>query len=71
MLKNLLKPKSPKPMTADEIAQVIERLTGANIEQLFDHAEGATLQITKGDQVLFIGEYIADDWFGQTQLKDK
>ena len=70
MLKNLFNP-TPKPMTPDDIAEVFERLTGTHLDKLLDHADGVTLQISKGDQVLFTGEYIADDWFGKTYLKDK
>lgn len=29
----------PKPMTPDDIATVIERLTGADLSQLLDHAD--------------------------------
>lgn len=72
LMKNKIKEfLKPKPMTPDDIATVIERLTGADLSQLLDHADGVTLQISKGDQVLFTGEYIADDWYGKTYLKGK
>lgn len=67
MLKKLLK---PKPMSADDIAEVIERLTGLHLDELLDHADAVTLQLSKGDQVLFNAEYFADDWYGKTYLKE-
>jgi hypothetical protein len=69
MLKNIFNRKS-KPMSDDEMTKVVERLTGLDLSQLLNHAEGITLQLSKGDQVLFTGEYIADDWFGKTYLKE-
>lgn len=68
-IKEFLKPK-PKPMTADDIATVIERLTGLHLDALLDHADVVTLQLSKGDQVLFNAEYFADDWYGKTYLKE-
>lgn len=69
MLKNILNP-TPKPMNADDIGIVIERLTGLHLDELLDHADAVTLQVAKGDQVLFNAEYLAYDWYGKTYLKE-
>ena len=63
-IKNLFAPHQPEPLSKQEMAQIVERMTGQSIKKIFTHAESVTITLTKRDKVLFEKSYQADDRFG-------